>query len=390
MTPSQHDPVNLGREVVRACLGLGFAAAGIARAELSSRGAELRAWLAEGKHGTMAWMEEYLDERLDVTQLLPGAKAVIVVADAYAAPGDPGTADVSAEAERVRARPMGSIARYARGEDYHAVLKRRLKRLSDRLRALPVARAGTGEAGFRSFVDTGPAMEREHAMRAGLGWIGKHTLLINPDLGSWFVLGGIATTLDIAPEPDAVHVADHCGTCTRCIDACPTEAITPYSVDARRCVSYLTIEHEGVIDKSLHTGIGDRLIGCDVCQEVCPFNRHQPGETDAIADESGGRSMRVNEAYSPRRGSGHALPLLEVLGWTEADRTRVMTLSAAKRASLVMLRRNALIAAGNAVATGTAGIHAAAIRARILAVASDQSEDAVVRQTAAQVAERLG
>ncbi len=392
VTPSQHDPVNLGREVIRACLGLGFAAAGIARAEPSSHGAELHAWLAEGKHGTMAWMEEYLDERLDVTRLLPGAKAVIVVADAYAAPGDPGTSDVSAEAERVRARPMGSIARYARGEDYHAVLKRRLKRLSDRLRALPAVAGtgGTGGAGFRSFVDTGPAMEREHAMRAGLGWVGKHTLLINPELGSWFVLGGIATTLDIAPEPDAKPVADHCGTCTRCIDACPTQAITPYSVDARRCVSYLTIEHEGVVDPSLHAGIGDRLVGCDVCQEVCPFNGHEPSETDAIADESGGRSMRVNEAYSSRRGTGHALPLLEVLGWTEADRTRVMTLSAAKRASLVMLRRNALIAVGNAVAAGRAGSHAAAIRTRIHAVAADQSEDAVVRQTAAQVAERLG
>lgn len=384
-----HDPVELGREVVRACLGLGFAMAGIAKAEPSSRAAELREWLAAGKHGTMAWMGEYLDERLDVRKLLPGAKAVIVVADSYAAAGDSGTCEAGAEADRGIDGAMGTIARYARGEDYHAVLKRRLKRLADRMRTLP-ASAVEGGAGFRSFVDTGPAMEREHAMRAGLGWIGKHTLLIHPARGSWFVLGGIATTLDIAPEPDAAPIVDHCGTCTRCIDACPTQAITPYSVDARRCVSYLTIEHEGLIDQTLHEGIGDRLIGCDVCQEVCPFNGHESGVKLTASDEAGGRSIHVNEAYTSARGTGGAISLLEVLGWTEADRTRVMTLSAAKRASLVMLRRNALIAAGNVIASGRAGNDAAAIRERVRDIAADEREDTVVRQTAAHIAERLG
>jgi len=384
-----HDPVSLGREVVRACLGLGFGAAGIARAVPSSRGDEVRAWLGAAKHGTMDWMEEYLDERLDVTRLLPGARAVIVVADAYAGPGeDPKSARSTRDASG-GSPPTGSIARYARGEDYHAVIKRRLRRLADRLRELPAARRtvedGNGEARFRAFVDSGPALEREHAARAGLGWVGKHTLLIDPERGSWFVLGGIATTLDIAPDPLHPEVADHCGTCTRCIDACPTQAITPYSVDARLCVSYLTIEHQGLIDPSLHAGIGDRLIGCDVCQEVCPFN----GAVSALEEQErhghGGHAAVVNAAYAPGRGVGAALPLLEVLGWTEGERTRVLSLSAAKRATLAMLKRNALIAAGNAVVGGTSPHDAAALRARIDQIVADEAEETVVRETARQV-----
>jgi len=368
--------------VVSACLGLGFAAAGIARAEPSSRAAELHEWLAAGKHGTMEWMEEYLAERCDVTRMLPGARAVIVVADAYAAPGESGRSGCDAKTGRA----LGTIARYARGEDYHAVLKRRLKRLADRLRLIA---AGAGGGEFRSFVDTGPAMEREHAMRAGLGWIGKHTLLIHPARGSWFVLGGIATTLDITPAPDASPVSDHCGTCMRCIDACPTQAITPYSVDASRCVSYLTIEHEGLIDRSLHEGVGDRLIGCDVCQEVCPFNTHERAAASRGSLPQICHAVPVNEAYSAGRGTGETLPLLDVLGWTEADRTRVMTLSAAKRASLVMLKRNALIAAANLLAEGKVATESESLRSRIIAIASDPREDAVVRETAQQVALRL-
>src|SRR5262249_20142541 len=125
---------------------------------------------------------------------------------------------------------------------------------------------------FRAFVDTAPVMEREHAARAGLGWIGKHTLIIHPRLGSYMLLGGVLTTMDIPAPAAQRRVTDHCGTCTRCIDACPTAAITPYSVDATRCISYLTIEHRGEIDPALHEGIGDWLFGCDVCQEVCPHN----------------------------------------------------------------------------------------------------------------------
>lgn len=360
----------LGREVVRACLGLGFAAAGIARAEPSSRAGELREWLAAGKHGTMEWLGEYLDERVDVTRLLPGARSVIVVADAYSQP-----------AEEMADAPLppgsGRIARYARGEDYHTVLRRRLKRLADTLRGSPMGK----DAGFRAFVDSGPAMEREHAERAGLGWIGKHTLLIHPQRGSWLLLGGIATTLDLAPEPDASGVADHCGSCSRCIDACPTGAITPYSIDARRCVSYLTLEHDGPIDPALHEGIGENILGCDVCQEVCPFNH---AEHDARV------KLTVNEAYAPARGPGPSLPLLEILNWSESDRSRVLTLSAAKRASLTMLRRNALVAAGNMFAGRCEPGGLAQLKERIGEIASDPAEDEVVRATAQQVLSRLG
>ena len=352
---------------MRACLGLGFAAAGIAPAAASGRADELRAWLAAGKHGTMDWLTEYLNERIDVTRLLPGARSVIVVADAYAAPCVPDTPT-----------PPGSgrIALYARGEDYHAVLKRRLKKLADTLRALPAAQG----AGFRAFVDSGPAMEREHAHRAGLGWVGKHTLLIHPHRGSYFLLGGIATTLDLAPEPDAAPVADHCGSCTRCVDACPTEAITPYSIDARRCISYLTLEHRGPIDPALHAGIGDNLLGCDICQSVCPFNH---------AEHHAAAPYTVNEAYAPSRGPGPSLSLLEVLGWTDADRSRVLTLSAAKRASLTMLKRNAIIAAANAVVSSRASADAARLRERIAELALDAGEDEVVRETARVAVERI-
>jgi epoxyqueuosine reductase len=353
---------------------LGFAAAGIAPALATSYEQEFRDWLAAGKHGSMEWLTELLAERLDVRRMLPGARAVLVVADAYATPAD-GSSDAPI------APGSGRIARYARGRDYHAVVKRRLHRLADRLRG---AHPG---AEFRAFVDTGPALEREHAARAGIGWIGKHTLLINPESGSWFVLGGIATTLHLLPDPDRQIITDHCGSCTRCIDACPTQAITPYSVDAQLCISYLTIEHEGPIDSGLHASMGDRLIGCDICQDVCPFNaatddrpRHGlPGREPAA----------INPAYASSMGVGPSLPLLNVLSWSEADRTGVMSSSAAKRATLIMLKRNAVIAAANAIARGQAGTDAAALRARIAEIAADPTEALVLRETAQSVLEEL-
>jgi epoxyqueuosine reductase len=177
-------------------------------------------------------------------------------------------------------------------------------------------------------------MERELAERAGLGWVGKNTLLINPRLGSWFFLGEVVTTLEIAGE--AARVADHCGTCTRCIDACPTGALEPYRMDARRCVSYLTIEHRGAIDEpGLRRGMGDWLFGCDVCQEVCPHN----------SAREGGPIGAANPAYGAGVGS---LDAARVAGWTEEDRRRELGGSAMKRAKLEMWKRNAAIALENA------------------------------------------
>ncbi len=362
---------------------MGFARAGVAPAEPSSRRTEYLEWLKDGRHGDMGYLAEMLEERLDVGRLLPGAKSVIVVADQYAARG-------AAEHEADVGVAEGVVAKYARGRDYHTVIKKRLHALCDRLREeYPSAK-------FRAFTDTGPAMEREHAMRAGIGFIGKHTLMIEPRLGSYLLLGGVATTLDMgwsgkekekgtsgeAPEtwaskPMPLRGTDHCGSCTACIDACPTGAITPYKVDATRCVSYLTLERRGVIDASLHAGVGNRLIGCDVCQDVCPFNRRHEG--DAMFDG------RVNAAYSDDSGVRSRLPILDILGWTEQDRSRVFGPSAGKRASVAMLRRNALVIASNALATSPN----AELLERVRVIAATVSEVPVVRETAQQVLARI-
>jgi epoxyqueuosine reductase len=220
----------------------------------------------------------------------------------------------------------GRVARYAQGRDYHTVIKKRLHKLCDELRERHP------DDQFRAFVDTAPVMERDLALRAGLGWIGKHTLLINPRVGSHLLLGGVLTTLPFerpAPEPD------HCGACTRCIDACPTSAITPYSVDARRCISYLTIEHRSEIDPDLANKTDDWIFGCDICQDVCPHNSPRPKGVDV---------GEPNPAYEPQR---ERFDLLEVLGWTEDDRRRAVQGSSMKRAKLEMFKRNARAARCN-------------------------------------------
>lgn len=353
-------------EIVQACLALGFARAGVCAARPSDHASELRAWLAAGKHGGMEWMEEWVDQRTDVRRLIDGVevRSVIVVSDQYAAAG---------AAEGVApGKVVGKVARYARGRDYHDVIRKRLHQLCDRLRA-----RYPGET-FRAFVDTAPVMEREHAARAGLGFIGKHTLLIDPARGSWLLLGGIATTLELTPTAER-EPAPHCGTCTRCIDACPTDAITPYAVDATRCISYLTIEHEGAIESGLHAGIGAWMFGCDVCQEVCPFNAPVAGGVGG----AGGAVDRVNPLYRPREGvAGGGMPVADVLGWTAEDRRVQLTVSAGKRASLEMLRRNAVIVAGN---SDDAELHA-----RVAEIAANAEEAMLVRETARVVSERLG
>lgn len=362
------------RMVIDACLALGFARAGVARAEPAARPDALRAWLAAGAHGRMAYMAERLEERLDVRVLLPGAQSVVMVADRYA----PRAAPLAQLESSGPSSPTGRIARYARGRDYHRVIKARIRSLADRLRVLSPG------AACRVFVDTAPVLEREHAARAALGapgapaaFIGKHTLLIDPALGSYLLLGGIVTTIDLAPSalPDAPSPApDHCGTCTRCIDACPTSAITPHAVEATRCISYLTLEHDAPIDPALHTRMGDWIAGCDICQDVCPFNHIAPGDSG---------DTRTHPAYADD-GSRAALPLLDMLGWTEDDRRRVLQNSAAKRASLDMLRRNAVIALGNT--TGASANPAA--NARLASIAHNPVEPEMVRHAALAVLDR--
>jgi len=315
------------RDITEHALGLcrqqGFALAGACGVEPSDRGAELRAWLDAGKHGSMTWLAEHADLRTDPARLLDGARSIVMVADLYA----------TRATDNTDAPPPGHgrVARYARGEDYHASIKKRLHAVCDALRA---EHPGSG---FRAFVDTAPVPERELAARAGLGWIGKHTLLINPRLGSWLLLGGFLTTLDLAPAGEGV--ADHCGSCTRCVDACPTGAISPYSVDARRCISYLTIERREEIAREFHGAIGDWVFGCDICQEVCPHNSPRDA---ALLGDSG---ATVNARY----GRGPAsFDLLEVLAWDADARARALKGTAMKRATLEMWKRNAGIGAANA------------------------------------------
>ncbi|MEO0513131.1 MAG: tRNA epoxyqueuosine(34) reductase QueG [Planctomycetota bacterium] len=352
---------SLSERILARCAGLGFARAGVCRVEPSAYESELRAWLEAGKHGEMGYLADQLAQRLDPTLVLPGVRSVVMVADRYAARG-PGPKPGPKPGPEQGA---GRIARYAQGRDYHRVIKRRLHALADALRD----ELGHGH-GFRSFVDSAPVLEREHAARAGLGWVGKHTLLIDPELGSYFLIGGVYTTLDL-PEPAGQRVvSDHCGTCTRCIDACPTDAITPYSVDATRCISYLTLEHRSPIDDVFYPAMGDWLAGCDICQEVCPHNAPR-----ARADD-----RPVNKAYGGGRAS---LPVLDVLGW-DADRRRdALTSSALKRVRLEMFKRNAAVVAGNLLAEGRlAPGDAALLVGRLLELATDADEPEMVRAAA--------
>ena len=238
-------------------LELGFDLVAVGPAGPPEHGAALRRWIEAGHAGTMGYLERRLQERLDPARVLPGARSVLCVALNYYQ-GEP--ADASW-------RP---VARYAWGRDYHDVIGPRLTRLAAFL-------AEAGGARSRGYVDTGPVLERDLAARAGLGWIGKNTMLLHPRLGSWFFIGVLLTTAELTPDQP---LADRCGTCRACLDACPTGAfVAPYVLDARRCISYLTIEHRGDVDPALHSGMAGWQFGCDVCQDVCPWNRKTPMTT---------------------------------------------------------------------------------------------------------------
>ena len=235
-------------------LELGFDLVAVGPAEPPEHGAALRRWVAAGHAGTMGYLSRRLEERLDPARVLPGARAAVCVALNY----------YQGEPEDTSWRP---IARYAWGRDYHDVIGPRLERLATHLTEAAGARS-------RGYVDTGPVLERDLAARAGLGWIGKNTMLLHPALGSWFFIGVLLTTADLLAD---APLADRCGSCRACLDACPTGAFpAPYVLDARRCISYLTIEHRGEIDPALHRGMAGWQFGCDVCQDVCPWNRKAP------------------------------------------------------------------------------------------------------------------
>lgn len=239
---------------------IGFDKVAIAEAQVYPEHAALQRWLEQGFHGTMGYMEREPERRIDPKAIFPEARSVITCALNY-------NTDRSYSMD-ARSPKRGWIARYAWGEDYHMVMGEMLVRLG---KAIEQNVPGTF---CKTYVDTGPVMERVFAKHSGIGWIGKNTCVIDPKLGSWLFLGLILTTLEIKPDP---VIPDHCGKCTACIDACPTRAIVePHTIDAKRCISYLTIEHRGPIPRELERKMGNHIFGCDICQDVCPWNRKSP------------------------------------------------------------------------------------------------------------------
>jgi epoxyqueuosine reductase len=292
---------------------LGFDRVGIGPAGPPEHAAAFERWLEAGHAGTMAYLARGRAERLDPARLLPGCRSVIAVALAYGP-----TVDADTDA-----RGWDPVARYARGRDYHDVIRPRLLALVAALRE-----AGGAEVSSRAAVDTSAVLERDLAARAGLGWFGKNTNLLAPGLGSYFFIGIVLTTAALAAD-DAIP--DRCGTCTACLDACPTRAfVAPYVLDARRCISYLTIEHRGDVPEELRAGVGDWVFGCDVCQEVCPWNRKAPPAREA--------------AFAAAAALPPLAALLDLDDEGFRTRFRGSAVRRAKRAGLV---RNAALVLGN-------------------------------------------
>lgn len=297
---------------------LGFQQIGIADLDLQSAGERLAAWLGAGHHGDMDWMASRTS-RARPAELVPGVIRVI------SARMDYWPADAWPATRLATDGTRAWVSRYALGRDYHRVLRPRLQKLADRIVA------AIGPFGYRAFVDSGPLMEKPLAQKAGLGWIGKHTVLINQGAGSWFFLGEILTDL---PLPVDTPATDRCGTCHACLDVCPTRAIVaPYVLDARRCISYLTIENEGPIPPELRAAVGNRVFGCDDCQLHCPWNR--------FARPSAERD------FAPRHGLD-ASALVELFGWDEATWLARTEGSALRRVGYEGWLRNLAVALGNA------------------------------------------
>jgi epoxyqueuosine reductase len=292
---------------------LGFDLVGITSAKPPAHVDYFRQWLDTGNAGSMRYLKNRFAERTDPAIYFPGTSSIVCVAINYHVQLDPAPET-----------GVGRIARYALGGDYHKILTDRLHTLADWLRTeVPGSQTRCG-------VDTAPIMEKEFAARAGIGWMGKNTCIIDPQVGSYLLLGEMLTDLELPTDDPGL---DRCGTCTRCIDACPTAAITePYQLDARRCISYLTIEHREEIPADLQSKIGNWIYGCDICQDVCPWNRKAP-----VSD---------NTDFAPRFPSG-TLPLDEVANWTDEDYRRELKGSSMKRVKLPVLQRTATVVKRN-------------------------------------------
>ena len=297
-------------KIREAALAAGFDAVGFARAEeISPEGGRLREWLARGFHGEMKWLEREPERRSDPRRLFPDARSVVAVALNYYTPS-----------QHIDDPAEGKISRYAWGDDYHDVVKEKLRMLLAGIQALSPGAQGM------VCVDTSAVMDKAWVVRAGIGWLGKHTNVISKDLGSWIFLGEIILNIEL--EYDNVPVPDHCGSCTACIDACPTDAIVePYVVDSRKCISYATIElRDDRLPDEIADNLNGWLYGCDICQDVCPWNRFQQPADDP--------------RFEPRRGET-TLSEDEILSMTHAEYVERFRGSAVKRAKLTGLKRNA-------------------------------------------------
>jgi len=313
------NPAALAHRIRGLSRELGFQRCGIAGIELNEDENHLRDWLAQGLYGTMQWMARHGDKRARPDQLLPGTLRVISVGLDYGRNDDDAAWATLADGTRAY------VARYALGRDYHKLMRQRLQLLADRIQA------EVGPFGHRVFVDSAPVLERALARNAGLGWIGKHTCLIDRDGGSWFFLGEIYVDLPLPVDEPATA---HCGTCTRCIDVCPTQAIVaPHRLDARRCISYLTIEHEGSIPEPLRAAIGNRIFGCDDCQLVCPWNKF---------------AKRTDEPDFRARNELDTATLPQLFAWSESEFLSRTEGSAIRRSGHERWLRNIAVALGNA------------------------------------------
>ncbi len=309
---------------------LGFEAFGVSPVDPRLRRDYYLQWIAQGKHGEMRWMERNNDRRLHPEAVLPGARSILCLGMNYYQP-DPDR--------------RGRIAKYALGQDYHKLIYKKLKSLCRYMRE-------EWQSDQKPYVDTGPVMEKPIVAQAGMGWQGKHTVMIHPRQGTWLFLGTIFTTLSLPPDK---AYPDRCGQCTRCLDACPTQAITaPYQLDARRCIAYLTIEHQGSIPETFRQAIGDRLFGCDECLDVCPWNRW--AQTTAEAK------------FTPRNPGD----LREMLAWDETTFQTAFSGTPIKRTGLRLWKRNVCVVLGN---IGTPQDEAALL---LLA----ESEDSLLREHA--------
>jgi len=313
------DPQHWLERITQLAREAGFQRCGVSDIDLSEEEPRLAQWLADGMHGTMQWMERHGLLRARPQELVPGTLRVISVGMDYSDKDHPKAWATLEDKERAY------VARYALGRDYHKLIRKRLQQLAQRLMA------EIGPFGYRVFVDSAPVMERPLARKAGLGWQGKHTCVIDRQGGSWFFLGEIFVDL---PLPLSTPATAHCGRCTRCIDICPTQAIiAPYRLDARRCISYLTIEHEGSIAPEFRPLMGNRIYGCDDCQLVCPWNKF---------------AKRSDEADFRARNHLDTATLPELFAWDEDEFLRRTEGSPIRRSGHERWLRNIAIALGNA------------------------------------------